>query len=296
MQALSTSALPPVLAPLVPQEESTSAPAALGVPVSEPAVVVQLSPAAQDALSQQQASGVLTSPGSETSLLEGASSSDSGDSDSSEERERDEEMQMLRGDLRKAREKEKAEKAEKKEAEEASGEGSPDGLSEGEREEVAAMKARDREVRSHEMAHVAAAGGHAGTPVYETELGPDGNAYAIGGHVSIDASAAGSPEATLAKMQTVRAAAMAPGDPSGADRSVAAAASAQAAEARANVAKEAIAETEAAAELRAMEKAEAEAAQEDEALELASEHPEETDPGPSPQLRRRALAAYSAAA
>ncbi|MCM8525360.1 MAG: hypothetical protein NE327_02510, partial [Lentisphaeraceae bacterium] len=46
------------------------------------------------------------------------------------------------------------------------------------------LKERDREVRQHENAHLAAAGPHArGGPHYTFQNGNDGNAYAIGGHV-----------------------------------------------------------------------------------------------------------------
>ena len=55
------------------------------------------------------------------------------------------------------------------------------------------------------------------------KLGPDGNRYAIGGEVSIDvAPVDGDPEATIAKMEIVKAAALAPAEPSAQDRKVAA--------------------------------------------------------------------------
>jgi hypothetical protein len=96
--------------------------------------------------------------------------------------------------------------------------------------EIANLKARDQQVRAHEAAHLAAAGGLArGGASYTYERGPDGVAYAVGGEVSIDTSPVpGNPAATLAKAQQVRAAALAPADPSSQDRSVAAAASAMA--------------------------------------------------------------------
>jgi hypothetical protein len=49
--------------------------------------------------------------------------------------------------------------------------------------------------------------------------------YAVGGEVQIDTSPAGSPEATIRKMQQIRRAALAPSQPSGTDRAVAAQAS-----------------------------------------------------------------------
>ena len=88
------------------------------------------------------------------------------------------------------------------------------------------LKSRDREVRAHEQAHAAAAGGLAlGGPSYTYQYGPDGQAYAVGGEVNIDTSPGNSPEATIAKAKQIRAAALAPADPSGQDRAVAAAAS-----------------------------------------------------------------------
>ena len=92
---------------------------------------------------------------------------------------------------------------------------------------VVQLKARDREVRSHEQAHLAAAGPYAtGGPSYTYTTGPDGQRYAVGGEVGIDTSPVpDDPEATIRKAQVIRAAASAPADPSGQDRQVAAAAS-----------------------------------------------------------------------
>jgi len=99
--------------------------------------------------------------------------------------------------------------------------------------EVEKLKARDREVRAHEMAHLAAAGGLATSGASFTyQRGPDGVSYAIGGEVQIDTSSGSSPEETLRKAQTIRAAALAPAEPSGQDRAVAAKASQMEAEAR----------------------------------------------------------------
>jgi hypothetical protein len=90
------------------------------------------------------------------------------------------------------------------------------------------LKRRDAEVRQHEAAHSAAAGAYArGGARFEYQTGPDGHAYAVGGEVDIDTSPApNDPAATIAKMETVRAAALAPADPSGQDRRVAAEATA----------------------------------------------------------------------
>ncbi|AOY87057.1 hypothetical protein BKP64_02030 [Marinobacter salinus] len=85
------------------------------------------------------------------------------------------------------------------------------------------LKARDREVRAHEAAHQAVGGQYAGAMSLTYERGPDGAQYAVGGEVSIDiAPVEGNPQATIEKMRVVRAAAMAPAEPSGQDRAVAA--------------------------------------------------------------------------
>ncbi|MDE7370389.1 MAG: catalase [Desulfovibrio sp.] len=95
------------------------------------------------------------------------------------------------------------------------------------------LKQRDAEVRAHEKAHMAAGGQYvAGGPSYEYQRGPDGRQYAIGGHVSIDASSIpDDPEASAAKARQVRRAALAPGEPSAQDRAVAAKAATQEAQA-----------------------------------------------------------------
>ena len=96
-------------------------------------------------------------------------------------------------------------------------------LSEEEQQEVAELQQRDREVRSHEMAHKAAAGSYArGGPSFEFTQGPDGRRYATGGQVKLDTGKEATPEATIAKARTIRRAALAPAHPSGTDRQVAA--------------------------------------------------------------------------
>lgn len=98
---------------------------------------------------------------------------------------------------------------------------------------VQQLKARDLEVKAHEMAHLTAAGQYArGGPSYTYQLGPDGRRYAVGGEVPIDVSAENTPEATIQKMDLVQRAALAPAEPSAADRSIAAMASAQENQAR----------------------------------------------------------------
>jgi hypothetical protein len=104
---------------------------------------------------------------------------------------------------------------------------------EGERE-VQKLAERDRQVRTHEAAHIAAGGQYVrGGVTFQYQKGPDGKMYAIGGEVSIDCSPVrGDPRATVMKMQAVKRAAMAPADPSGQDCAVAAAATAVEAQAR----------------------------------------------------------------
>lgn len=88
---------------------------------------------------------------------------------------------------------------------------------------VAELKARDREVRAHEQAHATVGGQYAGAPSYEYQVGPDGVRYAVGGSVPIDVSPVpNDPQATVLKMEIVKAAALAPAEPSSADRRIAA--------------------------------------------------------------------------
>lgn len=103
--------------------------------------------------------------------------------------------------------------------------------------EIQQLAARDREVRAHEAAHAAIGGQLAGAPKLTYATGPDGLRYAVGGEVSIDTSAvAGNPEATIRKAETIRAAALAPMEPSSRDLSIAAEAAQMMAQARADLA------------------------------------------------------------
>lgn len=105
-----------------------------------------------------------------------------------------------------------------------------------EQEKVEKLKERDKEVRAHERAHQSAGGQYAGSPSYDYEKGPDGNDYAIGGHVNIDVAEENTPEKTLQKMEQIISAAKAPADPSAQDLKVAAQAQQKAAKARAEIA------------------------------------------------------------
>jgi len=108
-----------------------------------------------------------------------------------------------------------------------------------EQRELAELKKRDAEVKAHEAAHASTGGQLASSPSYSFDLGPDGQQYAVAGEVQIDLSPVpGDPQATIIKMQQVRAAALSPSEPSAADRQVAAEAARRITEAQAELAKE----------------------------------------------------------
>lgn len=111
--------------------------------------------------------------------------------------------------------------------------GRSEGLSEADLKIVSELKARDRVVRAHEMAHMAAGAGIVTRGAsFSYQTGPDGQRYAVGGEVGINTSPGRTPEETLAKSDRIRAAALAPADPSAQDLRVAAEATQMAAEAR----------------------------------------------------------------
>ena len=113
-------------------------------------------------------------------------------------------------------------------------------LSEEEQKIVERLKTRDREVRAHEQAHLAAAGGLATSGAkFEFETGPDGMRYAVGGEVSISMRSGNTPEETIRNAEQVQRAALAPVDPSPQDRSIAADAASKAMEARMEIVQEA---------------------------------------------------------
>jgi len=117
---------------------------------------------------------------------------------------------------------EKSEQKEKKASgkKEAAGEGE---LNEEEQRKVDELEKIDKKVKVHEQAHVSAAGGYArGGANYNYVTGPDGKRYASGGHVNLDTSPEKTPEATIRKADVIRKAALAPADPSPADRQIAA--------------------------------------------------------------------------
>lgn len=99
-------------------------------------------------------------------------------------------------------------------------------------QQIQKLKETDSRVRQHEAAHQAAGGGLAGGASFTTTRGPDGKTYATGGEVPIDISKEADPQATIAKMEQVKAAALAPADPSPQDLRVAAQADATKAQAQ----------------------------------------------------------------
>lgn len=105
-----------------------------------------------------------------------------------------------------------------------------------EKQVIRSLEIRDKEVRTHEMAHAAVGGAFTGSPSYSYEIGPDGKKYAVEGEVAIDLTPiAGDPKETIAKMKKVQAAALAPASPSAQDTRVAASASGIIAEAQAEL-------------------------------------------------------------
>ena len=109
-------------------------------------------------------------------------------------------------------------------------------LTKEERASVQKLKARDGEVKAHEHAHQRAAG-HLRTsgPTYTYERGPDGQRYAVGGEVRVMIGRGKTPEETLKNAEAGLRAALAPAQPSGQDRAVAAKATTLAMEARAEI-------------------------------------------------------------
>ncbi len=102
------------------------------------------------------------------------------------------------------------------------------------------LRARDREVRQHEAAHLAASGGLATSGAsFSYQKGPDGVNYAVGGEVQIDTSSGRTPQESIERARTIQAAALAPAQPSGQDQAVAAAAQKMELQARTELAQQA---------------------------------------------------------
>jgi len=126
--------------------------------------------------------------------------------------------------------------ASNKESNDNSDKGKNQTYSEDELAVISSLKTRHNEVNIHEQAHAAVGGQYASSPSYSYQTGPDGLKYAVSGEVSIDTSAIeGDPEATLKKAQQVKAAALAPAQPSAQDIKVAAEADQMATQARSEI-------------------------------------------------------------
>ncbi len=159
------------------------------------------------------------------------------------------------------------------------GSGSAAKLSPEEQQAVLQLKQRDIEVKAHEAAHLANAGQYAaGGPSYSYQTGPDGRRYAIGGEVPIDVGKEKTPEQTLQKMRIVRRAAMAPANPSSADRNIAAAAG--------------MAEAEALREINRPENSSGNT-ESTENISSTSEQPQAENSTPQPQNRREFQGIYA---
>lgn len=84
------------------------------------------------------------------------------------------------------------------------------------------LQAVDTKVHAHENAHISGgAGVVSGGASFTYVRGPDGRGYAVEGEVPIDTSEESSSDKTIEKMGRVRAAALAPSDPSPQDLRVA---------------------------------------------------------------------------
>lgn len=99
-------------------------------------------------------------------------------------------------------------------------------------QQISRLKQTEEKVKAHEAAHKAVGGNLASSASYSYTQGPDGRSYITGGEVQIDMSSGRTPEETISRMQQVIRAALAPADPSGQDRAVAAQASSQMADAQ----------------------------------------------------------------
>lgn len=95
------------------------------------------------------------------------------------------------------------------------------------KKELEQFRQTEKEVIAHEMAHKAVGSGVTGPITYSHTIGPDNQRYIVAGEVSIDARSGATPEETVAILEKVRQAALAPAEPSPQDLRVAASAVAQ---------------------------------------------------------------------
>lgn len=106
------------------------------------------------------------------------------------------------------------------------------------------LQQTEQNVRAHEQAHMAAGGAVAGSATFTYTEGPDGKRYITGGEVPISTPPASSTEQTIAILEQVKRAALAPADPSPQDLRVAASVTAQIQQAKAQETKESVDELE----------------------------------------------------
>ena len=104
--------------------------------------------------------------------------------------------------------------------------------------EIKQLELTEQEVMIHEQAHKAVGGSVTGAITYTHTEGPDGKRYINGGEVSINTKEGSTPEETLEILEKVKAAALAPAEPSPQDLRVAASATAQIQQTRAEIAKQ----------------------------------------------------------
>lgn len=112
-------------------------------------------------------------------------------------------------------------------------------LSQQQKRQVSQLQSIDIKVRTHEQAHLNAAGSLAVSRArFEYQVGPDDRKYAVAGEVQIDTSRVpGDPIATIAKSEHIIRAALAPAEPSTQDQRVASDASRMRQDARSELAK-----------------------------------------------------------
>ena len=101
--------------------------------------------------------------------------------------------------------------------------------------EIKELELTEEEVIVHEQAHKAVGGGVTGSITYTHTEGPDGKRYINGGEVSINTKEGATAEETLKILEKIKAAALAPADPSPQDLRVAASATAQIQQTRAEI-------------------------------------------------------------
>lgn len=104
--------------------------------------------------------------------------------------------------------------------------------------EIKALELTEKEVIVHEQAHKAVGGNVTGPITYTHTEGPDGKRYINGGEVAINVKEGSTPEETLKILEKVKAAALAPAEPSPQDLRVAASATAQIQQTRAEMTKQ----------------------------------------------------------